>query len=194
MAGYHLLSIRQVPSRHNSRLQVKLPVVMATSALTFFLFGFGMTQAQHHGILGTSHYLGELPEKYHYDKVVVLCSLSLSMVAIGIQTLSGQVRLNTLVLFSIVANFFIFSPAACWSFGWSFFKHYGFKDFAGAGCVHVCGGLIALVAVSLAGPHFSSLKVRSKLEYMLDSENFTEEAFEDSSNNDDFDEATFIPN
>lgn len=69
----------------------------------------------------------------------------------------GICERGTLISFlivSIINTGFIYPIVAYWSWGGGWLQVRGYQDFAGCGCVHIVGGLSALIAAWLLGPRY----------------------------------------
>ncbi len=56
------------------------------------------------------------------------------------------------MFFALLMTGFIYPVAAAWVWGGGWLKVLGFKDFAGAGVVHLLGGTCGMVGTVILGP------------------------------------------
>ena len=61
--GYYMLELTQIKGGRNENLRIKIPVIVATHAIVFFLFGIGFALNSSGGFFGTSYIFGHLPYK-----------------------------------------------------------------------------------------------------------------------------------
>jgi len=68
--------------------------------------------------------------------------------------------------------------AWCWEDGW--LSNIGFQDFAGAGIVHLTGGITGFIGTYLCGPRIGLYYKDKQNEYLCDEANFVEDTDSDS--------------
>ena len=92
-------------------------------------------------------------EKSHYIYwfwMFVFCATSSTIVS---GALAERCQLGAYIVYSLVTSTFIYPPVAHWVWsdqGWLNLQ--GFEDYAGAGVVHMLGGVIGLVGTVIMGP------------------------------------------
>ena len=80
----------------------------------------------------------------------VFCATSSTIVS---GALAERCQLGAYIVYSLITSTFIFPPVAHWVWsdsGWLNIR--GFQDYAGAGVVHMLGGVIGLVGTVIMGP------------------------------------------
>lgn len=94
------------------------------------------------------------------------------MASIATGPIAERTSLDTYIFFTFLTSAFIFPSilAWCWEDGW--LQNLGFKDYAGAGIVHLSAGVAGFVGAYLTGPRLGKFHRETSIEYMLDDENF----------------------
>ena len=67
-------------------------------------------------------------------------------------SLAERTFVDTYMFFALLMTGFIYPVAAAWVWGGGWLKVMGFKDFAGAGVVHLLGGTCGMVGTVILGP------------------------------------------
>jgi ammonium transporter, Amt family len=67
-------------------------------------------------------------------------------------SLAERTFVDTYMFFALLMTGFVFPVAASWIWGGGWLKVLGFKDFAGAGVVHLLGGICGMVGTIILGP------------------------------------------
>lgn len=94
------------------------------------------------------------------------------MASIATGPIAERTSLDTYIFFTFLTSSLIFPTimAWCWEDGW--LQNIGFKDYGGAGMVHMTAGIAGFVGAYLTGPRLCKFHRESSIEYFLDDENF----------------------
>ena len=170
--GYFMVEIGSIRTHNNSKLLLKNQLVVAISSVVFFLVGFGFSTDVEGGIIGNVYFLGLHYEYGSYVKFLFQYSLCIMMASIATGPIAERTSLDTYIFFTFLTSAFIFPSimAWCWEDGW--LQNLGFKDYAGAGIVHLSAGVAGFVGAYLTGPRLGKFHREYYIEYMLDDENF----------------------
>lgn len=77
--GYIMMEFGTIQTTHNTDLFSKNIIVMAVSALTFFVVGYGFAKDASGGILGQSHFAGSNFDYDDYARWLYYFSLCVTM-------------------------------------------------------------------------------------------------------------------
>ena len=78
-----------------------------------------------------------------------LCSASTTIVS---GSLAERTYVHTYIIYAILMTTCIYPIASSWIIGGGWLSELGFHDAAGAGYIHMLGGMCGLVGTSLLGP------------------------------------------
>lgn len=100
------------------------------------------------------------------------------MAQIATGPIAERTSLDTYFFFSFLTSALVFpiGIAITWQDGW--LANLGFKDFAGAGLVHLTGGIAGFVGTLLTGPRLGLFSKDTKYKYFIDDNNFSSESDE----------------
>ena len=108
-----------------------------------------------------------------YSDWIYYWSLCVTMAQIATGPIAERTSLDTYFFFSFLTSALVFpvGVAITWQDGW--LSHLGFKDFAGAGLVHLTGGISGFVGTYLTGPRLGLFSKETKYKYFIDDSNFS---------------------
>lgn len=131
--------------------------------------------------MGQTNFSGYQFEYNDYAKWVYYYSLCVTMASIATGSIAERTSLDTYVFYTFMTSSLIFPLALawCWEDGW--LSSLGFTDYAGAGIVHLTGGITGFIGTYLCGPRIGLFSKDRQYLYMLDEENF---AFDDKADSD----------
>jgi ammonia channel protein AmtB len=98
------------------------------------------------------------------------------MAQIATGSIAERTSLETYFFYTFLTSSLIFPLALawCWEDGW--LMNLGFRDFAGAGIVHLTGGITGFIGTYLCGARVGLFSNDSEYKYILDEANFIDEA------------------
>jgi ammonia channel protein AmtB len=94
------------------------------------------------------------------------------MASIATGPIAERTSLDTYIFFTFLTSAFIFPSILAWVWEDGWLQNLGFKDYAGAGIVHLSAGVAGFVGAVLTGPRLGKFHKEASIEYMLDDENF----------------------
>mmetsp|Transcript_2021 Transcript_2021/g.3009 ORF Transcript_2021/g.3009 Transcript_2021/m.3009 type:complete len:168 (+) Transcript_2021:502-1005(+) len=125
---------------------------LCISTITFFVCGYSFSTNAQGGVIGRSNFFTAgfdrktiLDWFYKYS----LCSASATIVS---GSLAERTYVDTYILFSILMTSVIYPIGSSWVLGGGWLDEIGFHDAAGAGYIHMLGGICGLVGTTLMGP------------------------------------------
>lgn len=160
-AGFALVEAGTCRAKNALSILVKNQVDFLCAGIAWFLFGWGLAFGDAlptAGLAGTTEFFGgavmdgaEVSDqaiRFHFQQM--FCAVAATIVSGGI---AERAHLRGYILYSFIMTSFIYPCVACWcwnSNGWLASR--GFADFAGAGVVHLTGGMGALSGAWVLGP------------------------------------------
>lgn len=125
---------------------------ICVSAIAFYLCGYALSTKAQGGVIGTGNFLSLnfdnetfLDWFYKYS----LCSASTTIVS---GSLAERTFVDTYIIFAVLMTTIIYPIASSWTLGEGWLHKLGFHDAAGAGYIHMLGGVCGLVGTCLLGP------------------------------------------
>ena len=125
---------------------------ICVSALSFYLCGFAFSTQANGGVIGKGEFLSLnfsdesfLNWFYRFS----LCSASTTIVS---GSLAERTFVDTYIIFAVLMTSIIYPVASSWCIGEGWLNQLGFHDAAGAGYIHMLGGVCGLVGTSILGP------------------------------------------
>jgi ammonia channel protein AmtB len=164
---------------------MKSIIVMAVCSLTFFIFGYGFATDANGGLMGQDHFAGNNYDYDDYARWLYYYSLCVTMAQIATGSIAERISLDTYFFFTFLTSGIIFPVAIAWSWEDGWLENLGFKDYAGAGIVHMTAGISGFVGTLICGSRIGLYHKDHKNQYMLDDENFSDDCSDDS--NDELD-------
>ena len=89
---------------------------------------------------------------------LVFCATTATIVS---GAMAERTKFSTYCLYSAIISGFIYPIEAHWVWGGGFLAQWGFHDYAGSNCIHMVGGICALIGAAMLGPRLGKF-VRDK--------------------------------
>jgi Amt family ammonium transporter len=168
-AGFSMLEAGLVRSKNTAEILTKNVGLYAIACIMYMLCGYGIMYGDGNGVIPAFGMLGADDNTAEAvlaavaagaDDIPYYSNLSdfffqVVFVATAMSIVSGAVaermKLWCFFMFAIVFTGFIYPVEGYWKWGGGWLDVLGFKDFAGAGIVHLAGGSAALAGVLLLG-------------------------------------------
>jgi len=91
-------------------------------------------------------------------------------------SLAERTFVDTYMFFALLITGFVYPVAAAWIWGGGWLKVLGFRDFAGAGVVHMLGGVCGMVGTIILGPRLGVFgKIDMKFSTVVSMKNKTDQ-------------------
>ena len=122
----------------------------------YWAFGFGLTWGEGEYVspfCGTSYFFGIDDPDYLLSKFFFQFTFAATASTIVSGALAERCNFIAYVVYALLLTGFIYPILAHWTWhsqGW--LAQQGFHDYAGAGVVHLCGGVCALIGAWMMGP------------------------------------------
>ncbi len=80
---------------------------------------------------------------------LVFCATTATIVS---GAMAERTKFSTYCIYSAIISGFIYPIEAHWTWGGGFLAEWGFHDYAGSACIHMVGGICALIGAAMLGP------------------------------------------
>ncbi len=80
---------------------------------------------------------------------LVFCATTATIVS---GAMAERTKFSTYCIYSAIISGIIYPIEAHWTWGGGFLASWGFHDYAGSNCIHMVGGICALIGAALLGP------------------------------------------
>ena len=80
---------------------------------------------------------------------LVFCATTATIVS---GAMAERTKFSTYCLYSAIISGIIYPIEAHWTWGGGFLSQWGFHDYAGSACIHMVGGICALIGAAMLGP------------------------------------------
>ena len=152
--GFFMVEIGLVRKRNQMNIISKNFLSLFITALVFFLWGYTFSTAADGGIVGSYvfTYIDTSPQEYlDWFYKFSVSSISASVVS---GCLAERIHVSTYMMFTLVMSGAIYPIACSWCLGGGWLNKIGFIDAAGAGYIHMIGGMSGLVGTLILGPRY----------------------------------------
>ncbi|XP_033750890.1 putative ammonium transporter 3 [Pecten maximus] len=169
-SGFGLLESGSVSVKNEANIMVKNAVDVIFGGLTFWAFGYAFAFGEDgNSFCGWGHFFVNASEQnigWVYSKFFFQASFATTATTIVSGSMAERTKLEAYMAFSML-NTFIFCLPAHWvwaSNGW--LRTMGVIDIAGAGPVHIVGGITGLVATLMLKPRHNRFETPERVTEM----------------------------
>ena len=158
-AGFSMCEAGFTRAKNTGNILMKNLMDFCIGTPCFWLFGFGIMFGAGSAILGgidpmiRGDYSAILPAGVPLWAFVifqtVFCATSATIVS---GSMAERTKFSAYCLYSAAISLFIYPISGHWIWGGGWLSELGFHDFAGSTCVHMVGGVCALIGAWLLGP------------------------------------------
>ena len=169
-SGFGLLESGLVSKKNNTHIMVKNITDIIFGGLTFWLFGYSVIFSKNsNGFIGYTNFFSEEKEESGWLFAQFFFQLTFSTTATTIVSgcLAERTKFSAYMIFSSL-NTIIYIFPAHWVWnknGW--LRNMGVVDFAGAGPVHLMGGITGMVGTIILKPRIKKHKPSSNVNSLL---------------------------
>ena len=110
---------------------------------------------------------------YNYSTFVfnlVFCATTATIVS---GAMAERTKFISYCVYSAVISAIIYPVEAHWTWGGGFLAQMGFHDFAGSNCIHMVGGICALIGAAMLGPRIGKFSKRTGKPHAIPGHNLT---------------------
>jgi len=150
-AGFALLELGSVRSKHAKSILFKNVADMGISTLAWYLVGFGIAGEGASGSIGNDYAVRDTANFlawFHSFSFAVTAATIVSGAVAERMTLPAYLVES----FILVSFLYAIIVRWCWDADGFLAEDWGYVDFAGSGVVHLTGGVAALTACIIVGP------------------------------------------
>ena len=114
-------------------------LMLGENVLGGFAGGFSFDVFTHYGTFNYSAFVFNL----------VFCATTATIVS---GSMAERTKFSSYCIYSAVISAIIYPIEAHWTWGGGFLAQWGFHDYAGSNCIHMVGGICALIGAWILGP------------------------------------------
>ncbi len=86
---------------------------------------------------------------------LVFCATTATIVS---GSMAERTKFSSYCIYSAIISGIIYPIEAHWTWGGGFLTAWGFHDYAGSACIHMVGGICALIGAAMVGPRIGKFK------------------------------------
>ncbi len=157
--GFAMLETGLTRAKNAGNIVMKNFMDFALGTVFFWILGFGlMFGTDFHGIIGIPdpfvqnfHVADDagFPDMAFLIFQTVFCATSATIVS---GAMAERTKFSVYCVYSVLISLLIYPISGHWIWGGGWLQNLGFHDFAGSTCVHMVGGVCALVGAWILGP------------------------------------------
>ena len=153
-AGFAMVETGFTRAKNAGNILMKNLMDFCIGTVMFILIGFGLFLGEDLlGIIGKPGF-DIFTDDAHFDGSnfvfnLVFCATTATIVS---GAMAERTRFLSYCVYSAVISAVIYPIEAHWTWGGGFLAQMGFHDFAGSNCIHMVGGICALIGAAMVGP------------------------------------------
>ena len=174
-AGFAMVEAGFTRAKNAGNIIMKNLMDFCIGTFMFFLIGASLLLGNDiGGFIGKldfnifSHY-----GNYDYSVFVfnlVFCATTATIVS---GAMAERTKFISYCVYSAVISAVIYPVEAHWTWGGGFLAQMGFHDFAGSNCIHMVGGICALIGAAMLGPRIGKFSKRTGKPHAIPGHNLT---------------------
>ena len=168
-AGFSMCEAGFTRAKNTGNILMKNLMDFCIGTPCFWLFGFGVMFGTGTALFGKidplimGDYSAILPEGVplwaYAIFQTVFCATSATIVS---GAMAERTKFSAYCIYSAVISLFIYPISGHWIWGGGWLARLGFHDFAGSTCVHMVGGICALIGAAMLGPRIGKYDKNGK--------------------------------
>ena len=154
-AGFAMVETGFARAKNAGNILMKNLMDFCIGTVTFILIGFGLFLGEDAlaGFLGLPNF-DIFTDYAHFDWSnfvfnLVFCATTATIVS---GAMAERTRFLSYCVYSAIISAVIYPIEAHWTWGSGWLAKLGFHDFAGSNCIHMVGGICALIGAIMVGP------------------------------------------
>lgn len=131
-------------------------ISLMVSAIVYYLVGYTMSNNANGGILGqyyNNYHDTTASDDLDWFYKFSMCSISVTIVS---GCLAERMQVITYAMYIILMSSVIYPVGSSWILGKGWLFQLGFHDAAGAGYIHMVGGISGLIGTIILGPRYGT--------------------------------------
>ena len=159
-AGFAMVETGFARAKNAGNILMKNLMDFCIGTVMFILIGFGLFLGEDYmGILGKPGFdIFTGFETFDYSNFVfnlVFCATTATIVS---GAMAERTKFLSYCVYSGIISAIIYPIEAHWTWGGGWLAKIGFHDFAGSNCIHMVGGICALVGAIMVGPRIGKFE------------------------------------
>ncbi|MFI3128764.1 MAG: ammonium transporter [Bacillota bacterium] len=154
-AGFAMVETGFTRAKNAGNIIMKNLMDFSIGSCAFFLIGFGLMFGDGNGFIGTidlfisdTYDFGTLPTWAFVIFQTVFCATAATIVS---GAMAERTKFSSYIIYSLLIALVVYPVSGHWIWGGGWLSELGFHDFAGSTCVHMVGGVAALVGAKFLG-------------------------------------------
>ena len=159
-AGFAMCEAGFTRAKNTGNIIMKNLMDFCIGTVVFILIGFGLFLGEDlAGIIGKpgfdifTNYAGFDWSNFVFN--LVFCATTATIVS---GSMAERTKFISYCVYSAVISAIIYPIEAHWTWGGGFLAQMGFHDFAGSNCIHMVGGISALIGAAFLGPRIGKFE------------------------------------
>ncbi|MBR4605521.1 MAG: ammonium transporter [Lachnospiraceae bacterium] len=153
-AGFAMVEAGFARAKNSGNILMKNLMDFCIGTCTFILIGFGLLLGEDMmGIIGKPGFdVFTSYANFDWSNFIfnlVFCATTATIVS---GAMAERTRFLSYCVYSAIISALIYPIEAHWTWGGGFLAQMGFHDFAGSTCIHMVGGICALIGAIMVGP------------------------------------------
>ncbi len=164
-AGFAMCETGFTRAKNAGNILMKNLMDFCIGTVTFVLIGFGLFLGENAlgGFLGKPNFdIFTGYESFDWSNFVfnlVFCATTATIVS---GAMAERTRFISYCVYSAVISAVIYPIEAHWTWGGGWLAAMGFHDFAGSNCIHMVGGICAMIGAAMLGPRIGKYEKDEK--------------------------------
>ena len=159
-AGFAMCEAGFTRAKNTGNIIMKNLMDFCIGTVVFILIGFGLLLGEDlAGIIGRPGFdIFTNCANFDWSNFVfnlVFCATTATIVS---GSMAERTKFLSYCVYSAVISAIVYPIEAHWTWGGGFLAQMGFHDFAGSNCIHMVGGIAALVGASMLGPRIGKFE------------------------------------
>ena len=174
-AGFAMVEAGFTRAKNTGNILMKNLMDFCIGTVMFILIGFGLFLGEDLvGLIGKPGFdIFTDYANFDWSNFVfnlVFCATTATIVS---GAMAERTRFLSYCVYSAVISALIYPIEAHWTWGGGWLAQIGFHDFAGSNCIHMVGGICALIGAAMLGPRIGKFSKRTGKPHAIPGHNLT---------------------
>lgn len=162
-AGFAMAETGFTRAKNTGNILMKNLMDFCIGTIVFILIGFGLLLGEDLvGVIGKPGF-DIFTDYAHFDWSnfvfnLVFCATTATIVS---GAMAERTKFLSYCVYSAIISALIYPVEAHWTWGGGWLAQMGFHDFAGSACIHMVGGICALIGAAMVGPRMGKFIKKS---------------------------------